>query len=113
MNHIDREHWLRCVVPKLLLSLFLGGISCAGPTTGSFAPPSDMPAPPPAYWDEVRAVGDTGCCVNMLQFEASCIYIDNLNDAVRDDMTPIKPPKETRDTSYIWPDGVPRRRDWR
>ncbi len=90
--HINNGRWLKCVELRLLLSLSIGAISCVKPTVGSFAPPSDLPSPPPEYWAEVRTVGNTDCCVNMLQFEASCIYIDNLNDAVRDDMTPIKPP---------------------
>ena len=67
---------------RLWLTLCLLGISCAKPV-GSFGPPSDLPSPTEAYWQEVLAAEETGCCDAMLEFEASCISIDNANDAVR------------------------------
>ena len=67
---------------RLWLTLCLVGISCARPV-GSFGPPSDLPSPTEAYWEETLAAEESGCCKEMLRFEASCIYIDNVNDAVR------------------------------
>ncbi len=67
---------------RLVVVLCLSALSCAKPV-GSFAPPSDLPDPPEGYWEEVVAADESGCCDAMLMFEASCISIDNENDAVR------------------------------
>ncbi len=67
---------------RLWLILCLLAISCAKPV-GGFGPPSDLPSPNEAYWEETLAAEESGCCDEMLRFEASCISIDNANDAVR------------------------------
>ncbi|MHC4224571.1 MAG: hypothetical protein ACYSUN_11320 [Planctomycetota bacterium] len=98
---------MRKLVPLVLLAL----ISCASPS-GSHAPPTDLPAPAPEFWHQIREAGDglgwscgrceqkretSYVCVNchprdyeaIVDFTIDCINTDRENDAVADRQTDV------------------------
>ncbi len=79
-------------VAGMLCALSLLATSCAKPSVGAHAPPTDLPDPPWGYWEAVQRAEDLACCWPMIEFEASCMTTDKKNDAAAGRDTPIIKP---------------------